>query len=200
MDIRTSQPPHLKKPIKAFCIGFLVYSILVVAAFDLTSSWMPQANEWRSYLAALPGVALCGLFVLLYSYMRHNDELAREIATTSLAASCVFGLSTLVVSMSRAEIGGYPEFEGATIVVVMALSFVVLLGVSVMETSMKNRVRELRKNRSWTQEQFGDLLEVSRQTINSIENGRFDPSLTLALKMSELLEESVEGIFVLRES
>jgi putative transcriptional regulator len=69
-----------------------------------------------------------------------------------------------------------------------------------METSMKNRVRELRKNRRWTQEQFGDLLEVSRQTINSIENGRFDPSLTLALKIAELLEESVEGIFVLRKS
>ena len=62
---------------------------------------------------------------------------------------------------------------------------------------MKNRVRELRKNRSWTQEQFGDLLEVSRQTINTIENGRFDPSLTLALKISKLLEESVEEIFVL---
>jgi putative transcriptional regulator len=60
---------------------------------------------------------------------------------------------------------------------------------------MKNRVRELRKERSWTQEQFGDLLQVSRQTINSIENGRFDPSLTLALKIARLLEESVEDIF-----
>lgn len=66
-----------------------------------------------------------------------------------------------------------------------------------METSMKNRVRELRKNRCWTQEQFGDQLEVSRQTINSIENGRFDPSLTLALKIAKLLEESVEDIFFL---
>ncbi|MCJ7558090.1 MAG: helix-turn-helix transcriptional regulator [Gammaproteobacteria bacterium] len=65
---------------------------------------------------------------------------------------------------------------------------------------MKNRVRELRKARHWTQEQFGDLLEVSRQTINSIENGRFDPSLTLALKMARLLEDSVEGIFVLDSS
>ena len=62
---------------------------------------------------------------------------------------------------------------------------------------MKNRVRELRKARHWTQEQFGDLLEVSRQTINSIENGRFDPSLTLALKIARLLEDSVEEIFIL---
>jgi putative transcriptional regulator len=66
-----------------------------------------------------------------------------------------------------------------------------------MEASMNNRVRELRKNHRWTQEQFGDLLEVSRQTINSIENGRFDPSLTLALKIAKLFEESVEDIFVL---
>ena len=62
---------------------------------------------------------------------------------------------------------------------------------------MKNRVREMRKSRRWTQEEFGDLLEVSRQTINSVENGRYDPSLTLALKIARLLDESVEGIFVL---
>ena len=65
---------------------------------------------------------------------------------------------------------------------------------------MKNRVREMRKSRQWTQEQFGDLLEVSRQTINSIENGRYDPSLTLALKIARLLDDSVEGIFVLSDS
>lgn len=65
---------------------------------------------------------------------------------------------------------------------------------------MKNRVRELRKGHGWTQEQFGDLLEVSRQTINSIENGRFDPSLTLALKIARLFEEPVEGIFVLADA
>ena len=65
---------------------------------------------------------------------------------------------------------------------------------------MKNRVREMRKSRKWTQEEFGDLLEVSRQTINSIENGRYDPSLTLALKIARLLGESVEGIFVLGDS
>ncbi len=65
---------------------------------------------------------------------------------------------------------------------------------------MKNRVREMRKRRQWTQEEMGDLLEVSRQTINSIENGRYDPSLTLALKIARLLDESVEGIFVLNDN
>lgn len=65
----------------------------------------------------------------------------------------------------------------------------------VVEASVSNRVRDLRKSRGWTQEQFGDRLEVSRQTINSIENGRFDPSLTLALKIAKLLGQSVEEIF-----
>lgn len=65
---------------------------------------------------------------------------------------------------------------------------------------MKNRVRELRKSRRMTQEQFGDQLKVSRQTINSIENGRYDPSLTLALKIAKLLGESVEEIFIPEEA
>jgi len=65
---------------------------------------------------------------------------------------------------------------------------------------MKNRVRDLRKSCGWTQEQISDLLEVSRQTINSIENGRFDPSLTLALKIAKLFEEPVEGIFALSDA
>ena len=60
---------------------------------------------------------------------------------------------------------------------------------------MKNRVRELRKRRNWTQEQFGNRLEVSRQTINAIENHRYDPSLTLALKIARLFGEPVEQIF-----
>ena len=69
-----------------------------------------------------------------------------------------------------------------------------------MEAPVNNRVRELRKARHWTQEQFGDRLEVSRQTINSIENGRFDPSLTLALKIAGTLEQTVEDIFVIQEN
>lgn len=64
---------------------------------------------------------------------------------------------------------------------------------------MKNRVRELRKINGWTQDQCGEFLEVSRQTINSIENERFEPSLTLALKMAHLFQESVEDIFFLTE-
>ena len=62
---------------------------------------------------------------------------------------------------------------------------------------MTNRVRELRAARSLTQERLAQLAGVSRQTINSIETGRFEPSLTLALVLAELFEAPVETIFAL---
>ena len=108
-----------------FGVGFLVYAILVIAAFYAAPSWMQQSHEWRSVLAALPGAVLCGIFVLLYLYIRHNDELVWRITTASLAVSGVVGVSTQVVSVTRAAIGGYSEFDGATVLVVMALTFVV---------------------------------------------------------------------------
>ena len=123
MGIRTSQPPHLRKPMLLFSIGFFAYSILVVAAFYVTANWLPHSAEWRPYLASVPGIALSGFFLLLYIYMRHNDELVKQIMIKSLAVSSVLGLSAHLVSISRAAIGGYPEFDGAIVVVVMALSF-----------------------------------------------------------------------------
>lgn len=63
--------------------------------------------------------------------------------------------------------------------------------------AVTNRVRELRGARGLTQEGLADLAGVSRQTINSIETGRFEPSLTLALVLADLFETPVERVFVL---
>ena len=60
---------------------------------------------------------------------------------------------------------------------------------------MKNRLKVLRAERDWTQAQLADALEVSRQTINAIETGKFDPSLTLAFKVARLFEMPIEDIF-----
>lgn len=59
------------------------------------------------------------------------------------------------------------------------------------------RLQDLRAERNWTQAQLAAEVGVSRQTINSIENGRFEPSLTLALKLAQLFETPVEAIFAL---
>ncbi|MDA9611162.1 helix-turn-helix transcriptional regulator [Gammaproteobacteria bacterium] len=61
---------------------------------------------------------------------------------------------------------------------------------------MKNRLKNLRTQRSVSQNALAEALSVSRQTINSIENGKFDPSLTLAMKLTRYFEVSLDEIFV----
>jgi putative transcriptional regulator len=60
---------------------------------------------------------------------------------------------------------------------------------------MKNRVRELRAEKGWSQADLADRLNVSRQTVNAIETERYDPSLPLAFTMAKLFKCKVEDIF-----
>ncbi len=60
---------------------------------------------------------------------------------------------------------------------------------------MKNRLKVLRAERDWSQADLAERLEVSRQTINAIENGRYDPSLPLAFRLAEVFETTIEAIF-----
>ena len=62
---------------------------------------------------------------------------------------------------------------------------------------MKNRLRVLRAERDWSQQDLADKLDVSRQTINAIETEKYDPSLPLALKIGRLFGQCVEKIFTL---
>ncbi|MDK7198376.1 helix-turn-helix transcriptional regulator [Actinotignum sanguinis] len=60
---------------------------------------------------------------------------------------------------------------------------------------MDNNIPELRKQRGWSQEKLASILGVSRQTIISIEKGRFDPSLPLAFSIASVFERKIEDIF-----
>ena len=60
---------------------------------------------------------------------------------------------------------------------------------------MKNRLKILRAERDWSQQDLADKLDVSRQTINAIETEKYDPSLPLALKIGRLFGQAVEKIF-----
>jgi putative transcriptional regulator len=60
---------------------------------------------------------------------------------------------------------------------------------------MKNRLRELRAERGWSQAELADRLEVSRQSVNAIETGKYDPSLPLAFKLARLFGSTIEEIF-----
>ncbi len=61
---------------------------------------------------------------------------------------------------------------------------------------MKNRLRVLRAERAWSQADLAKQLEVSRQSVNAIETGKFDPSLPLAFKLARLFGTTIEGIFL----
>ncbi len=64
---------------------------------------------------------------------------------------------------------------------------------------MKNRLEEIRKQRDITQEELADALEVSRQTISSLESGRYNPSIVLAYKISIYFGMTIEEIFIYEE-
>jgi putative transcriptional regulator len=61
---------------------------------------------------------------------------------------------------------------------------------------MKNRLRVLRAERNWSQADLAERLEVSRQSVNAIETGKFDPSLPLAFRLSRLFNLPIEQIFL----
>lgn len=60
---------------------------------------------------------------------------------------------------------------------------------------MKNRLRVLRAERDWSQQDLADRLAVSRQSVNAIETGKYDPSLPLAFRIAALFELPIEAIF-----
>jgi len=61
---------------------------------------------------------------------------------------------------------------------------------------MENNLKSLRAEKGWSQAALGDQLDISRQSVNAIETGRYDPSLPLAFKISRLFELSIEDIFI----
>ena len=60
---------------------------------------------------------------------------------------------------------------------------------------MKNRLKVLRAERDWSQADLAERLQVSRQSVNAIETGKYDPSLPLAFRIAELFDKPIEDIF-----
>lgn len=64
---------------------------------------------------------------------------------------------------------------------------------------MKNRIRELRARKDWSQTDLAERLEISRQSVTAIETGKFDPSLPVAFRLAILFETTIEEIFIFGE-
>ncbi len=63
------------------------------------------------------------------------------------------------------------------------------------DRAVLSRIRELREQRGWSQGELAERLDVSRQTVNAIETGKYDPSLPLAFRLARLFGEPIEAIF-----
>jgi putative transcriptional regulator len=68
--------------------------------------------------------------------------------------------------------------------------------LDIVEIQVKNWLKVLRAERDWSQAKLADLLDVSRQTINAIETGKYDPSLPLAFRIAALFDSRIEDIFI----
>lgn len=64
-----------------------------------------------------------------------------------------------------------------------------------MEVAVKNRIRELRGAKGWSQADLAEKLDVSRQSVNAVETGKFDPSLPLAFRIARLFGKRIEDVF-----
>ena len=64
------------------------------------------------------------------------------------------------------------------------------------ELPVKNRLKVLRAERNWSQADLAEKLDVSRQSVNAIETGKFDPSLPLAFRLARLFDQRIEEIFI----
>jgi putative transcriptional regulator len=64
-----------------------------------------------------------------------------------------------------------------------------------MEVAVKNCIRDLRAAKGWSQADLADKLDVSRQSVNAVETGKFDPSLPLAFKIARLFGKKIEDVF-----
>jgi putative transcriptional regulator len=69
-----------------------------------------------------------------------------------------------------------------------------------VEIPVKNKLRQLRAAHSWSQAVLADKLDVSRQTVNAIENDKYDPSLPLAFKIAQVFELTIEEVFEYSEA
>lgn len=126
MTFRLSQPPHLKKPVRQFLMNLFFFLLVTVTVFIIVEKTLPHSGPWRSIIASLPGLVLSAFFYILYQYLRHYDELLKQITVKALAASGLGGGVVLLVSTSRASIGGYGEFQGGTVMLAMSAIFVIV--------------------------------------------------------------------------
>ena len=148
-----------------------------------------------SFFLLFLGFLLVCIIRMFFCLLRLGDERRQMIVGKACTFSFTGTVGYLLLSVLRAF------FQGQTILLnpLITLSTVAILFTCSLEAggvTMENRIRALRKSLGLSQEELAKGCGVSRQTINAIENNKYDPSLALAFHLARELETTVDALFI----
>ena len=173
-------------------------SSYMAALFAVT--WIFRHHHVRGVaaylLALLPALPIVGVVIVVGLYMREEtDEVGKAMLTQAMLWGIGLTLSVATLwGFLRKLRAGEPRGQLYGVSGVLPLH----RGGSVRdppELPVKNRLRVLRAERNWSQADLAERLDVSRQSVNAIETGKFDPSLPLAFRLGRLFSLPIEQIF-----
>ena len=177
--------------------------MVLYAVVLLCSNWFVKHDgAERFYLyfwSGIPAIPVVAIIVRMGRYLREEkDEYQRLLAMQSILVGTAALLVTVVVSdflRAFARVRALPPFTGFLVFCagMPRLSWSSDCGIGCQ--TVNNRLRELRAVHGWSQAFLAERLEVSRQSVNAIETGKYDPSLPLAFKIARLFQQPIEQIF-----
>ena len=167
--------PEVRRYRKAIWISMGGYMVMLLLAITFIKEF--PGSSWRYPVMLVPVIpAIFGLVGIMRA-VRAMDEMQRRVHLEGVAfAFVVTVLITLSWGLLASAVGNRESNRDETI-------------------QMKNRLRDERAKREWSQAELAERLSVSRQTVNAIETGKYDPSLPLAFRLAEVFGAKIEELF-----
>ena len=170
-----------------FTIGMVLYSLAIFAnRFWLHSV---EGNPWRFVVALLPMIGACVCAWAMRKMFQDIDEMQQKKMLDALVISSA---GTILTSIAYRCLASSQRLMGRDGVGSVLRHRNLVDGLAV---PVRNDLKVLRAQRSWTQARLAEELGVSRQTVNALEAGRYDPSLPLAFTIARVFGLTIEEIF-----
>ncbi len=182
-----------------------IFSSAYLAAFAIQVVWFDTydpTTALRAAIAVLPGLAVIGVFWAIGRLIvEERDEYMRMLIVrqTLIATAFALGLATLWGFLEAGDV--VPHIDAYWFAIAFFFGQFLRRAIEPhypwqLGRAVKNRLKVLRAERDWSQQVLADRLEVSRQSVNAIETGRYDPSLPLAFRIADIFEMPIEEIFL----
>jgi len=159
------------------------------------SRWGHSTNPWRLVWAILPLLCMAWVVLVIALRVRQLDEYQAKLLVPGLAVGFTVTIFA-ALTVGTLDSAGFPVPNAGWPVALIGLVAWEITNLLVRPPSlMDNLIRSEREQRGWTQSVLAERLEVSRQTVVALETGKYDPSLPLAFRISQLFEKPIEALF-----